>query len=99
MIKKDELKPGMWYEGFSRGSAVALWDGDKESFLSICYELGAYYLEVLLHEEDRGKKKAIDYFEPKREIRKNSPTLEEFRIADAPWLERAKEHQKKQQGL
>lgn len=90
MIKKDELKPGCWYEGFNRNSAVALWT-EEECFLSFRFKLGNYLTETLIHPDDKLINKGFDCFEPRREIRENSPTLEEFRAADEPWLKRARE--------
>lgn len=49
-IPKSELKIGQWYEGDTRNSTKALWNG--KVFLYERYKWGTYYIDKVNHFED-----------------------------------------------
>lgn len=70
MIPKKDLIGGVYYNGHRwRGKHVAMWDADKEAFLTINYTMGNFFLEELQHYEDVAETR-IDGFIPFIEIEK-----------------------------
>lgn len=70
MIPKTDLKGGVYYNGHRwRGKHVAMWDAEKEAFLTINYTMGNFFLEELQHYEDVAETR-IDGFIPFIEIEK-----------------------------
>jgi len=70
MIPKKDLIGGVYYNGHRwRGKHVAMWDAEKEAFLTINYTMGNFFLEELQHYEDVDETR-IDGFIPFIEIEK-----------------------------
>jgi hypothetical protein len=70
MIAKKDLIGGVYYNGHRwRGKHVAMWDAEKEAFLTINYTMGNFFLEELQHYEDVAETR-IDGFIPFIEIEK-----------------------------
>jgi hypothetical protein len=70
MIPKKDLIGGVYYNGHRwRGKHVAMWDAEKEAFLTINYTMGNFFLEELQHYEDVAETR-IDGFIPFIEIEK-----------------------------
>ena len=70
MIPKKDLIGGVYYNGHRwRGKHVAMWDAEKEAFLTINFTMGNFFLEELQHYEDVAETR-IDGFIPFIEIEK-----------------------------
>ena len=70
MIAKKDLIGGVYYNGHRwRGKHVAMWDAEKEAFLTINFTMGNFFLEELQHYEDVAETR-IDGFIPFIEIEK-----------------------------
>ena len=65
LIKKDELKDGVYYQGHCRNASIAVWNQGKQRFTYLRHKFGSSYKEDIVHPVDD---EGFDIFTPFREM-------------------------------
>lgn len=69
MIRKENLKDGMIYEGHCRNASQARWEESRQKFVYIRYKFNSRFEEDIVHPVDD---EGFDIFIPMKEITKET---------------------------